>query len=73
MVFANIYRFFPFPYAINAMREALCGRYGNDYFMYLGELLLFAVVALFIGLRGRKPFIKMNEFVSEKIEETEVL
>ena len=72
-IFSKIYRFFPFPYAINAMREALCGMYKHDYFIYLGELLLFAVVALLIGLVVRKPFIGINNFVSEKIEETEVL
>ena len=72
-VFSKIYKFFPFPYAINALREALCGRYANDYFRYLAELLLFAVLALAIGLFVRKPFIRMNNFVSEKLEETEVL
>ena len=72
-IFAKIYRFFPFPYAINAIREALCGTYKNDYFIYLGELLLFAVLALVIGLLVRRPFIGMNRFVSEKLEETEVL
>ena len=72
-IFGKIYRFFPFPYAINAMREALCGMYGHDYAIYLGELMLFAAVALAIGLFIRKPFIGMNDFVSEKIEETEVL
>ncbi len=73
VIFSKIYKFFPFPYAINAMREALCGMYKYDYFMYLGELLLFAVVALVIGLVVRKPFIGMNRFVTEKLEETEVL
>jgi hypothetical protein len=34
---------------------------------------MFAVVALAIGLLIRKPFIGMNNFVSEKLEETEVL
>jgi putative membrane protein len=72
-VFGKIYKFFPFPYAINAMREALCGTYGNAFVKYLGELLIFGVLALAIGLFVRKPFIAMNEFVSEKIEETEVL
>lgn len=72
-IFSKIYRFFPFPYAINAMREALCGMYRYDYFIYLAELLLFAVVAVLIGVVVRKPFINMNRFVSEKIEETEVL
>ena len=72
-IFSKIYRFFPFPYAINAMREALCGTYGYDYFIYLAELLLFGVVGVVIGLVVRRPFIGMNKFVSEKIEETEVL
>lgn len=72
-IFSKIYRFFPFPYAINAMREALCGVYKSDYAIYLGELLLFAVVALLIGLLIRRPFIGMNRFVSEKLEESEVL
>lgn len=72
-IFSKIYRFFPFPYAINAMREALCGMYGHDYFIFLAELLLFAVLAVVIGLVVRRPFIGLNNFVSEKIEETEVL
>ena len=72
-VFSRIYKFFPFPYAINAIREALCGVYGNDIFIYLAELLLFGAVGLVIGLVVRRPFIGMNKFVAEKLEETEVL
>ena len=72
-IFAKIYKFFPFPHAINAMREALCGTYRHDFAKYLAYLLIFAVVGLAIGLLIRKPFLGMNSFVSEKIEETEVL
>ena len=72
-VFGKIYKFFPFPHAINAMREALCGTYRHDFALYLAYLLIFAVVALAIGLLIRRPFIGMNRCVSEKIEETEVL
>ena len=72
-VFGKIYKFFPFPYAINAMREALCGTYRNDFEIYLAYLLIFAAVGLAIGLLIRKPFLGMNRFVSEKLEETEVL
>lgn len=73
VIFSKIYRFFPFPYAINAMREALCGTYGLDYWRYLAELMLFAVLGVVIGLIVRRPFIGLNRFVTEKIEETEVL
>lgn len=72
-IFEKIYRFFPFPYAINAMREAICGTYEMDYAVYLLELLIFAVLALCIGLLVRKPFIGTNHFVSEKLEETELM
>ncbi|MBR3377619.1 MAG: YhgE/Pip domain-containing protein [Mogibacterium sp.] len=72
-VFGNIYKFFPFPHAINAMREALCGMYRYDFVRYLAYLLIFGAAALAIGLLVRKPFLGMNRFVSEKIEETEVL
>ena len=72
-VFGKIYKFFPFPHAINAMREALCGMYRHDFALYLAYLLIFAVIGLVIGLFIRKPFLGMNRFVSEKIEETEVL
>ena len=72
-VFGKIYKFFPFPHAINAMREALCGTYKHDFAKYLAYLLIFAAVALVIGLLIRRPFLGMNRFVSEKIEETEVL
>ena len=73
VIFSKIYRFFPFPYAINAMREALCGMYGYDYLLYLGGLLVFGVLGIVIGLVVRRPFIGMTKFVSEKLEETEVL
>ncbi len=71
--FNKIYLFFPFPYAINAMREAICGVYRYDYLKYIAELLIFGVIGLVIGLFVRRPFIGMNEFVEEKLEETELI
>ena len=35
--------------------------------------LLFAVAALLIGLLVRKPFMGLNRFMEEKLEETELL
>ena len=69
-IFQKIYRFFPFPYAIDAMRECICGVYGSTFIVKLGQLLIFAVVALLIGLFARKPFIAVNEFMEEQLEET---
>ena len=72
-IFSKIYLFFPFPYAINAMREAIFGMYHWDYFIYLGELLLFGIAGIVIGLVVRKPFIKMNRFVEDEMEKSGVL
>lgn len=72
-IFSAIYRFFPFPYAINAMRETICGMYGFAYWIYIGELLIFGVVGLLIGLVARKPFIRLNRFVELEMENTGVL
>lgn len=69
-IYRNIYIFFPFPYAINAMRETIGGMYGSDYMKYLGELLIFAVAALLIGLVIRLPFVKINHFVEKRMEDT---
>ncbi len=71
--YQKIYYLFPFPHAINAMRECICGLYGNDFIVYLLRLLIFAVIALLIGLMVRRPFIGLNRFVEEKLEETELL
>lgn len=71
-VYRKIYHFFPFPYAIDAVRECLCGMYGNTWLVQIGYLMLFAVAALIIGLFVRKPFIGLNAFVEEKLEESEL-
>lgn len=72
-IYQKIYRFFPFPYAIDAMRECICGMYGNYYWQQIGFLLLFAAAALLIGLLVRRPFMGLNHFMEEKLEETELL
>lgn len=72
-VYRNIYIFFPFPYAINAMRETIGGMYGNMYVKSLLQLMIFAVAALVLGLVVRKPFIKWNHFVEKRMEDTKMM
>ena len=71
--FKKMYIFFPFPYAINAIRECLCGLYKMDYVKYLGTLLIFIAVALFIGLLIRIPFEPINHYMEERMEDTEMM
>ena len=68
-----MYIFFPFPYAINAIRECLCGMYGNDYIKYLCSLGIFIIVALVIGLLVRIPFEPINHYMEERMEDTEMM
>ena len=72
-IYQKIYIFFPFPYAITAMREALAGMYGSVYMAALAKLILFMLEGLLIGLVIRIPFVKLNHFVEERMEDTELM
>ena len=72
-IYQKIYIFFPFPYAITAMREALAGMYGTAYMAALAKLILFMLEGLLIGLVIRIPFVKLNHFVEERMENTELM
>ena len=71
--FQKVYIIFPFPYAINAMREAICGLYQMDYGIYLLELIIFIVPALVIGLLLRIPFDGVNNYMHKRMEDTEMM
>lgn len=70
--FQKVYLFFPFPYAINAMRETIGGLYDGAFALYLLELSIFIVVALVIGLLIRKPFRKLNKFMNRRMEDSKL-
>lgn len=71
--YRNVYTFFPFPYAINALRETIGGMYGSTYMKSLAEVLIFAVVALLTGLVIRIPFVGINHFVEKRMEDTKMM
>lgn len=71
--YQKLHIFFPFPYAINAMREAIAGMYEHDYALYLLRLLIFAAAALALGLVIRLPFRKFYHFVERRMEDTEMM
>ena len=57
-IYQKIYRFFPFPYAIDAMRECICGMYGSTYLrcalVLLGMCVLFTVLGLLLYYPARR-------------------
>ena len=71
--YRRVYIFFPFPYAINAMRECIGGMYENTLGKCYITLLLFGAASLVIGLVIRKPFIRLNHFIEKRMEDTEML
>lgn len=68
--FQNIYLYFPFPYAINSMREAISGLYECDYAIYLCKLCIYVIVSLVIGLGIRKSILEIREFFERRMKET---
>ncbi|CBK75591.1 YhgE/Pip C-terminal domain [Butyrivibrio fibrisolvens 16/4] len=71
--FKKVYIFFPFPYAINAIRECLCGMYEYDYLKNFICLGMFMIVALIIGLLIQIPFEDINHYMEERMEDTEMM
>ena len=71
--FRAVYPLLPFTHSMAALREAVGGCYGNDYWMDLAKLGIFLVIALFVGLVLRKPIIRMNEAFTEQLEETKII
>lgn len=71
--FRNVYIYFPFPYAINAIRECVSGFYKYDYFILMGQLMLFVIGTLFLGLLIRKPFMKLNHYMHHRMHDTKMM
>lgn len=71
--FQQAYLFFPFPYAINAMREAIAGLYQNNYLIYILELLIFFVAGLLMGIFLRRPLAGLNDYMDEQLDKTEMM
>ena len=59
--------------AIDAMRAAIAGSYGGDYWISIGLLALFIVPALLLGLVLRRPLITFNRGLVEALESTKLM
>lgn len=71
--FQQVYLFFPFPYAIGAMRECIAGLYQADYLVFLLKLMLFFAAGLLIGLVLRRSLKGLNRYMDEQLEDTEMM
>ena len=72
-IFQMAYPYLPFVHSENAFRSAMFGVYGNDWATEMGILAAFLIPALILGLVLRKPFVPVNEWIEEKMEETKLM
>lgn len=71
--FQAVYPFLPFTHAINAMHAAMAGAYGMEFWIELGTLSLYLIPSLSLGLVFRRPVIRANRWIIEKLEETKLM
>ena len=73
IVFQYMYKYMPFAYGMNAIRETIAGFHGKDYWLYLGGMGIYVLVALLFGLIISIPCAKLNKMIEESKENTDLL
>lgn len=68
--FQFIYPLLPFSYGIGALRESIAGFYHNYYIIQLGMLLLFLLIALFLGLVVKPKITALNHTFDTRLSDT---
>lgn len=71
--FQNISPFLPATHAIDAVRAAIAGLHGGDYWVSLGLLALFLVPTLLLGVVLRRPLISFNRGLAEALESSKLM
>lgn len=71
--FQKLHPLLPFSYSINAMRECIAGYYQNNYAKSLWQLMIFLVVALFIGLGLRPLMMNLNHLFDKRLADTDLM
>lgn len=72
-LFQAIYPWLPFVHAEGAMRAAMFGVYGDDFWIELGLLALYLIPSLLLGLVLRRPVIRLNERLEHALESTRIM
>jgi len=70
--FRAIHPFLPFTFVINAMRECVCGTYGNDYWIDLLKLSAYIAIGLVIGLGVKFIVKKPIRFFEKQLIKTDL-
>ncbi|PZU31753.1 MAG: YhgE/Pip domain-containing protein, partial [Microbacterium sp.] len=71
--FQGVSPFLPATHAISAIRSAIAGTYGADFWTALGLLAAFALPALLLGLVLRRPLISFNRGLVDAMASTKLM
>ena len=71
--FRNLHPYFPFTYAINALRETIGGFYGNTWLRNIAHLMGFAALSFAVGLLVRPLMANVNRLFAKEISQTDLL
>ena len=63
----------PATHVVNAMRAAMFGTYGGDFWWEMGLLALFLIPAAIVGLVLRKPLAKFMSWYVEQVESSKLV
>lgn len=72
-IYQAIYKYLPFTYAMDALRECVGGTYSWYYWKCILALLVYVGIFLFIGLVIAKPCRKLNAIVDKSKEKSEIM
>lgn len=72
-VFQVLYKFMPFNYSMNALRECIAGFYENTYRNCMLTLIIYGIVAIFVGVVLYYPFKLLNEKIENSKEKSGIL
>ena len=71
--FRALHPFFPFTYAIDALRETIGGFYGDVWWTSMAHLLVFAAVAFAVGIGVRPRLTNVNRLFARQIAQAGIL
>lgn len=72
-VFQVLYKFMPFNYSMNALRECIAGFYKETYSNCMLTLIIYGIVAIFVGIVLYYPFKILNEKIESSKENSGIL
>lgn len=72
-LFQVISPYVPATHVINMMRASMMGVYQNDFWIEMGELALFVIPMLVLGLALRKPLIRFLNWYVERVEDSKLV